>query len=29
VFSPSTGGDVRELVKAGQGTDIYTRSLPG
>jgi hypothetical protein len=29
VFSPSTGGDVRELVRSGQGTDIYTRSLPG
>jgi hypothetical protein len=29
VFTPSTGGDVRELVNAGQGTDIYTRSLPG
>jgi len=29
VFSPSTGGDVRELVRAGQGTDIYARSLPG
>jgi hypothetical protein len=29
VFSPSTGGDVRQLVRAGQGTDIYTRSLPG
>jgi hypothetical protein len=29
IFSPSTGGDVRELVPAGQGTDIYTRSLPG
>jgi hypothetical protein len=29
VFSPSTGGDVRELVRAGQGSDIYTRSLPG
>jgi hypothetical protein len=29
IFSPSTGGDVRELVPAGQGTDIYTRALPG
>jgi hypothetical protein len=29
VFSPSTGGDVRELVPAGQGSDIYTRALPG
>jgi hypothetical protein len=29
IFTPSTGGDVRELVNAGQGTDIYTRSLPG
>jgi hypothetical protein len=29
VFSPSTGGDVRELVPAGQGTDIYMRALPG
>jgi len=29
VFSPSTGGDVRQLVNAGQGSDIYTRSLPG
>ena len=26
---PSTGDDVRELVPAGQGTDIYTRALPG
>jgi hypothetical protein len=29
IFSPSTGDDVRELVPAGQGTDIYTRALPG
>jgi hypothetical protein len=29
IFSPSTGGDVRELVPAGQGSDIYARSLPG
>jgi hypothetical protein len=29
VFSPSTGGDVRELVPAGQGSDIYMRALPG
>jgi hypothetical protein len=29
IFSPSTGGDVRELVPAGQGTDIYTRALSG
>ena len=29
IFTPSTGGDVREVVPAGQGTDIYTRSLPG
>jgi hypothetical protein len=29
IFSPSTGGDVRELVPAGQGSDIYTRALPG
>ena len=29
IFTPSTGGDVRELVNAGQGSDIYTRSLPG
>jgi hypothetical protein len=29
VFSPSTGGDVRERVPAGQGTDIYMRALPG
>jgi hypothetical protein len=29
IFSPSTGDDVRELVPAGQGTDIYMRSLPG
>jgi hypothetical protein len=29
IFSPSTGGDVRELVPAGQGSDIYMRSLPG
>jgi hypothetical protein len=29
IFSPSTGGDVRELVHAGQGSDIYTRALPG
>jgi hypothetical protein len=29
VFSPSTGGDVRELVPAGQGSDIYIRALPG
>jgi hypothetical protein len=29
VFSPSTGGDVRELVLAGQGSDIYMRALPG
>ena len=28
VFSPSAGGDVRELVDAGQGSDIYPRSLP-
>jgi hypothetical protein len=29
IFTPSTGGDVRQLVNAGQGSDIYTRSLPG
>jgi hypothetical protein len=29
IFSPSTGGDVRELVPAGQGSDIYTRALSG
>jgi hypothetical protein len=29
IFSPSTGDDVRELVPAGQGSDIYTRALPG
>jgi hypothetical protein len=29
IFSPSTGDDARELVPAGQGTDIYTRALPG
>jgi hypothetical protein len=29
IFTPSTRGDVRQLVNAGQGSDIYTRSLPG
>jgi hypothetical protein len=29
IFSPSTGEDIRELVPAGQGSDIYTRALPG
>jgi hypothetical protein len=28
IFSPSSG-DARELVNAGFGADIYTRSLPG
>jgi hypothetical protein len=29
IFSPNTGDDVRELVPAGQGGDIYTRAPPG
>ena len=29
IFSPGTGGDVRELVPAGQGSDIYARALSG
>jgi hypothetical protein len=28
IFTQSAG-DVRQLVNAGQGSDIYTRSLPG